>query len=274
MNALSSGTRRRWAWAAAGAALGAVALVAFFGASVRHLSAPASVVVRQKPAIELAERRKKSALDDEATLLDPTPLFQPTEWNATQMTVLRPEPSGSFQNLRVPPKFRFADSEFRLGGGEPAEAAGKAAGSMKLGTSLDLPDPVAMPARLPELLSADRPGTITVGIGRSEESAFHLPVRGALVDVVALSTGHSGLPPQAMAQLQTMAAGAKPPAGRPWQALEFVAAVDAAGLAAPLTLTTRSGVDEVDAYFQNFLAQTLRIGERLAPGFYRISVGP
>jgi hypothetical protein len=53
-----------------------------------------------------------------------------------------------------------------------------------------------------------------------------------------------------------------------------VAAIDPTGLAAPLTITTRSGVDEVDAYFQNFLARTLRVGERLAPGFYRISVGP
>jgi hypothetical protein len=56
--------------------------------------------------------------------------------------------------------------------------------------------------------------------------------------------------------------------------MEFLAAVDPAGLAAPLTLTTRSGVEDVDTYFQNFLAHTLRVGERLAPGFYRISVGP
>jgi hypothetical protein len=53
-----------------------------------------------------------------------------------------------------------------------------------------------------------------------------------------------------------------------------VAAVDAAGLVAPAAITRRSGFEDVDSYFQNFLVQTLRVGERLSPGFYRISVGP
>jgi hypothetical protein len=56
--------------------------------------------------------------------------------------------------------------------------------------------------------------------------------------------------------------------------MEFVATIDAAGLAAPLMVTTHSGVDEVDVYFKNFLVRTLRVGERLTPGIYRISVGP
>jgi hypothetical protein len=56
--------------------------------------------------------------------------------------------------------------------------------------------------------------------------------------------------------------------------MEFVAAVDPAGLVGPLVPTVRSGVEEVDNFFQNYLARTLRVGERLAPGFYRICVGP
>jgi hypothetical protein len=56
--------------------------------------------------------------------------------------------------------------------------------------------------------------------------------------------------------------------------MELFAAVDAAGLAAPLLVTEGSRVDEVDAHFRKMLAQTYRIGERLPPGFYRIVVGP
>jgi hypothetical protein len=68
---------------------------------------------------------------------------------------------------------------------------------------------------------------------------------------------------------------AKPPAStRPWDPMEFVAAVDAAGLVGPLVPTARSGVDEIDAYFGHYLADTLRVGQRLSPGFYRIVVGP
>ena len=36
----------------------------------------------------------------------------------------------------------------------------------------------------------------------------------------------------------------------------------------------RSDVDAVDAYFERYLTDTFRVGDRLAPGFYRIRVGP
>jgi hypothetical protein len=45
-------------------------------------------------------------------------------------------------------------------------------------------------------------------------------------------------------------------------------------LIAPLTLTTRSGVEEIDNFYRNYLVRTYRVGERLAPGFYRITVAP
>jgi len=53
-----------------------------------------------------------------------------------------------------------------------------------------------------------------------------------------------------------------------------MAAVDPAGLVGPVVPTVRSGVSEVDDYFARYLEETLRVGQRLAPGFYRISVGP
>jgi hypothetical protein len=65
-----------------------------------------------------------------------------------------------------------------------------------------------------------------------------------------------------------------PPGKGGWAPVEFVARVDAAGLVGPLVVTERSGLEEVDVFFANYLARTLRVGERLAPGFYRICVGP
>jgi hypothetical protein len=263
MSAADAGTNRRWMWAVASALAVVVLVVLLF--SVARAPAPTTAPVRAKPAIELAERAAKSALDDEATLLDPTPLFLPTKWNAAQKDVAPPEPGGTFQSFRFPAKPGFADADLRLGRTEtPA----------KLWTSIDLPAPVAVPEKTAEALAPGASGALSLGFGRTETAIAVMPARGASVEIVASGTGEAALSTQAMAQVRALAADARPPAGRPWQTMEFVAAIDAAGLAAPLVTTEHSGVDEVDAYFRNFLVRTLRLGERLAPGFYRISVGP
>jgi hypothetical protein len=272
MSAWTSGTKRRWVWSGGGAALVAGLIVLLF--SRPHLPAPAPVAPRARPAIELAERREKSALDDEATLLDPTPLFQPTRWNTAQQSVAPPEPGGTFRSYRVPANWSFVETDLKLGRAEAANAGGKAGSPAKLLTSLDLPEPVTVPAKPAAALAAGLPGPLVVGFGRTDQPVPALPVHGATVEIVAAGTGRTALLPHAMAQVQALAAAARPPGGRSWQAMEFLATVDSAGLAAPLMMTTRSGVEEVDSYFQNFVARTLRVGERLTPGFYRIAVGP
>src|SRR5260221_228885 len=102
MGAQEQGTQRIWALAIGGAVVVAAVMAALFSA----LRPPAIVPLppRTRPVIELAERRAKSALDDEATLLDPTPLFQPTQWNTARKDVPQPELGGAFQSYRVPAK--------------------------------------------------------------------------------------------------------------------------------------------------------------------------
>jgi hypothetical protein len=73
---------------------------------------------------------------------------------------------------------------------------------------------------------------------------------------------------------ETLPAEVAPPTTKAWQPMEFLAAVDPAGLVGPLVITEDSRVEEVNTYFRKYLAQTYRIGERLPPGFYRIIVGP
>ena len=65
------------------------------------------------------------------------------------------------------------------------------------------------------------------------------------------------------------------PAGQPdWQPAEFLIAVTPAGLLGRPVETVSSDVEDVDVFFRDYLARTLRLGERLPPGFYRVVVGP
>ena len=68
--------------------------------------------------------------------------------------------------------------------------------------------------------------------------------------------------------------GNRPALVRSVVAMSLLAAVDAAGLAAPLVVTEGSRVEEVDVYFRQFLARNFRIGDRLDAGFYSITVAP
>jgi hypothetical protein len=131
---------------------------------------------------------------------------------------------------------------------------------------LALPLPSAGPEQPAEALASDPPGNRLMGIGRTDGTAPVLPARGAYIEVTAAGTGSAVL----TAELP----GAKPPEGTLWQPLEFVAAVDPAGLVGPLVLAERSDVDAVDAYFERYLTRSFRIGERLPPGFYLVRVGP
>ena len=92
-----------------------------------------------------------------------------------------------------------------------------------------------------------------------------LPGRGALVEVVTASDGRQVFTKELK--------GARPPGGD-WQPMEFLVAVEPAGLVGlPAPAPSLNNV-EVVTYFQNYLAKVFRVGERLAPGFYRIKVGP
>ena len=117
-----------------------------------------------------------------------------------------------------------------------------------------------------ESLVGDPPGAPFLGFGRTDLQVDRLPARGAFVEITEAGSGRS--------VFARPVADVNPPGGAPWQPMEFLAAVDAAGLVGPLVPTLRSGVYEVDNFFQRYLADTLRVGSRLPPGFYRITVGP
>lgn len=239
MTAMARTTKRRWAVAVGGAAVvGTLMLMLFRGAGVPPFPSATSPA---KPTLTLVSR-KDIAINRESELLDPTPLFLPTKWNATQREVPPPEPGGRFQGFDTP-RFVFAENELKLG----------------------LRPPIAVPSGPAEAVTADAVSTVLAGFGRSDTPVAAPERRGAFVEVVDAGTGRP-----VWSQPVTEAPAVK----GTWQPVEFMARVDPAGLVGPLVVTTRSGVEEVDSFFAKYLARTLRIGERLAPGFYRISVGP
>ena len=176
-------------------------------------------------------------------LRDPKPLFLPTDFNSSRLNYVPREPGGAFAGF--PSKLTFSESEL----------------------SLSLPPAAAVPASPAEALRGEPPGAPFVGFDRADPVLEPLSPRGAYVEIAEAGTGKVvfGRP----------VADAHPPVSSvPWKPMEFIAAVDAAGLVGPVVPTTRSGVGEVDAYFGLYLAETLHIGQRFEPGFYRISVGP
>jgi hypothetical protein len=175
-------------------------------------------------------------------LRDPTPLFLPSEFNSSRKDFVSREPGSAFAGF----SWRHVFDESEL--------------------TLHLPAAAAVPSSPAEALVGDPPGTPFLGFGRHDLDVQPLVPRGAYVEIMEAGTGRRVFG-RAMAD-------ARPPSSASWKPMEFMAAVDASGLVGPLVLTVHSNVTEVDAYFGHYLAETLRVGQRLGPGFYRISVGP
>jgi len=73
------------------------------------------------------------------------------------------------------------------------------------------------------------------------------------------------------------AAESPPPSAVDWQPLEFMVAVEPGGAIGTPSLLTSSGAENIDHFFQEFLLNRWRAGDRLsklAPGIYRIYIGP
>ncbi|MFI5357275.1 MAG: hypothetical protein ACHQ4G_08065 [Opitutales bacterium] len=185
-----------------------------------------------------------SLVAEEAKFFDPTPLFLPTDWNAEQNML----PSNA---LRDPGNI-FADYPAQLVFPEDSLALG-------------FPATVKIPAKPSDAVNVLSRQAPYMGMGRSDGKIPVLMARGGFVEVVAADTGRR--------ELAEALPAATPPAGN-WRPLEMFAVVSESGLVGQLSFVERSGVEDVDTYFQNYLVKNLHLGDRLPPGFYRICVGP
>ena len=230
------------------ATLAGVAVVGLFTLLFR---VPAAIPAPEKPAaaqppvhLNGAHSNDKNALfSEDETLLDPTPLFVPTRWNSSGNAIAVPVPGRQFSGYPAEPHFNDSKLEVLL------------------------PAPVETPGRAEDVITGTPSGAPFLGMGERDMPLPPLPARAACVEIFESTSGRLVLG-------KVIEASVRAPGGDTWRPMEFIAAVDSAGLVGPLVRTVDSGVEEVDDFFAHYLAQNLKVGHRLEPGFYRISVGP
>jgi hypothetical protein len=219
-----------------------VALLALFKVPPDPTHPETPVVKEPRAQVELAWN---ALLAEEAVLRDPTPLFLPTRWNVVEDALAMNAPrelGGAFQDY--PPKWSFAEA----------------------GLKLELRPVVQVPQNAAEALASAEVERPFEGFGQFENAVEPLTERGGFIQVASSQDGNVVLKQPLLTS--------RPPVDVPWQPLEFLVAVDRSGLVGSAVLTESSRVPAVDSYFREFLINSLRIGERLDPGFYRINIGP
>ena len=214
-----------------------VVVVLWLAFQIRVPEAPVAPQGAGRPSVGLVD----PVVIKGTMLFDLAPLFLPTEFNSSRKDYVPTEPGGAFAGFPFKPT--FSDSQIEL----------------------HLPPPAAVPSSPAEALDGDPPGAPFIGFGRVEVKMETLAPRAAYVEITDAESGRR--------VFSQPVKDARPPASD-WKPMEFMAAVDAAGLVGPPVLTQHSDVADVDAYFGQYLSETLRIGQRLNPGFYRVSVGP
>jgi len=208
---------------------------------------PVTNVPKAQPNIgltRLMDQGGENLVAEEAKYFDPTPLFLPTEWNSDQKTLqasILNDPGRMFQDF--PTRLVYAET----------------------GLGVKFPEVGPKLGNAPETLSRLHHEMADFGMGRGDSTVQSIPARGGYLEVSSAESGRlvfsQILPKESI------------PAGN-WRPFMMMAGVGVTGLIGPLSFLERSGVEEVDLYFRNYLVQSLHLGERLAPGFYQISVGP
>ncbi len=187
-----------------------------------------------------------SLLRDQATFFDPTPLFLPTRENTDQEPL--PEP------VQRQPGQVFPDFDAKLTYSRPE-------------LLLPIETGESTPQRPVDLLQAPSHDPF-LGFGRVDTPLSPLDVRTAVVEVREVGTGNLVLK-------RVLGGEVEIPAGEPgWQPAEFMISVTAEGLLGKPMEVASSNVEDVDLFFRDYLVGSLRLGERLAPGMYRVVVGP
>ncbi|SDR78432.1 hypothetical protein [Opitutus sp. GAS368] len=182
-------------------------------------------------------------LRERAQLYDPKPLFFPTEWNYGQRPLparLRRQPGQVFGSFD--PVMTFADQKLKLYGAETTPA----------------------PEKLSDVLAQGNEAPFA-GFGQIDVARPSLPVRVGFLEV----RGFNDSKPI----IDQSLSGFSPPR-LDYAPLEFLVLISNAGVVGEPVVTSGSGWEEVDAFFRSYLVKTLRLGERLNPGRYRVLVGP
>lgn len=181
-------------------------------------------------------------LREKADLLDPTPLFFPTERNFGQ----RPLRQGSLKQ----PGQVFGSFEPKLTVAEQNIAPYRT-------------ENTPVPEKLSDVLTQGNEAPFA-GMGQVDLQKSTLPIRSGFLEVRDLRTGDVIIS-QSLSGLIMPRQDITP--------VEFIVLVGAAGVIGDPFLTSGSGGEEMDNYFRSYLLKSYRLGERLRPGRYRVLVG-
>jgi hypothetical protein len=234
--------RRVWI----GMALAAAVTVAWW--SWTRTKLPPVLATTAKPAQPLVRLTGagtvtgNQVLREMTELMDPAPLFLPTEWNYGQRelpaAVLK-QPGQVFGG--IPAIFTVDEQNLTPYGMEAT----------------------AVPEKLVDVLVQGNEAPFA-GLGQIGGLRPTLPVRLAFIEVWELKNGKVIISQQLSGILVPRSDFAP---------MEFLVMVGSAGLIGEPILTSGSGWDEVDNFFRIYLAKSYRLGERLHPGQYRVLVG-
>jgi len=225
----------------------AVTIASLYWSRSNHFAldpAPASQPVSFVRIAVAGQGGHERLLEERAEYFDPTPLFLPTNRNYQQGALpsrVVKQPGQVFQDFE--PKFNFTEYSLPDYG-----AVNDPAGSNSL----------------PELLSRGNDAPFA-GFGRVDQTKKSLAIRVGFIEVKGLKNGALSLA-EALTDLDLPEIDYAP--------ADFVVAVASAGLIGDPVLTATSGKEEIDGKLKDYLVRIYRIGERLAPGSYLVSVGP
>ncbi|MEO6996384.1 MAG: hypothetical protein ABI273_22465 [Lacunisphaera sp.] len=194
------------------------------------------------PSVVLAAALKgpgDSALREQAEYMDPTPLFFPTKWNFVPENIIR-QPGQIFGWIE--PKLVFLEPNIKSNSAESPTSAANLAEIVKSGNEAPF-----------------------AGIGERNIVPVVLDERGGFLEISRLRDGKTIIA-QKLENIPGLDANFSP--------FEFLISVCPSGLNADPIVMNGSGREEMEVFLRTFLAKSFRVGERLAPGTYRILIGP
>ncbi len=199
-----------------------------------------------QPFVQLAGAGSTSTnriLQERAEMMDPTPLFFPTDWNYGQRPL-------NAERLRQPGQV-FGLYEPKLTVNEQ-------------GLALFGAETIQVPQQPTDLLVQGNEVPFA-GMGQVDRKLTTLPVRAGYLEIRRFGD-------EKIVEEKPLTGGVQFPR-TDFAPVEFLVIVGVGGLIGDPILLSGSGWDEVDAYLRNYLSTSYRLGERLSPGRYRVLIG-
>lgn len=179
-------------------------------------------------------------------LRDPVPLYLPTPVNSGQAEALtaegRREPVAAF--LPFSPKLTHPEAGLRV----------------------EFPSLLEIPTTAAQAYDGDEGEKAFRYLGRRNPALAPMTARLGSLQVVRADSGKIVL------ESDLDRAASSPVVD--WAPVELVAAVNQTGLIGLPAIVKGSGVPSFDGWVVRYLASEYRLGQRLGPGIYRISLGP